>query len=60
MEFVDGLPIMDVEALRKNNYDLPHIAKSISEAFCAMIFRYGFVHSDPHQGNLLIRKQKNG
>lgn len=25
-----------------------------------MIFKNGFVHSDPHPGNLLLNKDKNG
>ena len=27
-------------------------------AFSSMIFQHGFVHVDPHQGNLYIRKAK--
>ena len=25
-----------------------------------MIHKYGFVHADPHSGNILLRKDKNG
>jgi predicted unusual protein kinase regulating ubiquinone biosynthesis (AarF/ABC1/UbiB family) len=25
-----------------------------------MIHKYGFVHADPHSGNLLVRKKENG
>jgi aarF domain-containing kinase len=24
-----------------------------------MIFKYGFVHGDPHSGNILVRKKNN-
>ncbi|EGR30211.1 hypothetical protein IMG5_137550 [Ichthyophthirius multifiliis] len=59
MEYIDGFPIMDVNLLRKQNFDLQKIAFIISDAFSQMIFNNGFVHSDPHQGNLLIRKVSN-
>jgi len=32
----------------------------ISESFNHMIFKDGFVHADPHPGNLMVRKSKNG
>lgn len=35
--------------------DLKRIAKVISESFVFMIFERGFVHSDPHPGNIFVR-----
>lgn len=34
MEWVDGIPIMDVETLRKSTFNLPGISNTISKAFC--------------------------
>jgi len=31
----------------------------MSKAFSEMIFQYGFVHCDPHPGNILVRKNPN-
>jgi predicted unusual protein kinase regulating ubiquinone biosynthesis (AarF/ABC1/UbiB family) len=31
------------------------VAHLVSQTFNEMIFRYGFVHCDPHAGNLLVR-----
>jgi aarF domain-containing kinase len=35
--------------------DLKKVAKKISETFIYMIFEEGFVHSDPHPGNIFVR-----
>lgn len=38
---------------------MKELAKIISETFVYMIFEKGFVHSDPHPGNLFVRTNKN-
>lgn len=48
MEWVDGIPIMDVETLKKSTLNLKDISNIISKAFCQMIYLDGFVHADPH------------
>jgi len=32
----------------------------MTRAFGDQIFISGFVHADPHQGNMLVRKRPNG
>jgi aarF domain-containing kinase len=32
------------------------VATLLGTAFCRMIFHEGFVHCDPHAGNLLVRR----
>ena len=34
MEFVEGVPIMDVQTLRDEKFNLPEVARVISKAFC--------------------------
>lgn len=58
MEFIEGLPIMDAQKLLQEGFNRKQIASTISTAFSLMIFESGFVHSDPHQGNFLVRKYK--
>lgn len=36
------------------------ISNKLGCLYSEMIFKKGFVHSDPHPGNLLINKDKNG
>ncbi|KAF7269730.1 hypothetical protein GWI33_017248 [Rhynchophorus ferrugineus] len=56
-EFVDGIKISDEGKLRENNFSLAEINNKLFEAFGYQIFKTGFVHADPHPGNVMIRKQ---
>lgn len=54
MEWMEGLPVTDLEALRDAEVDLTLIAKRGASVFLEMIFRDRFYHADPHPGNLLV------
>ncbi|TRY63441.1 hypothetical protein TCAL_07953 [Tigriopus californicus] len=56
-EFIDGLKISDTEELREAQFDLKEIDQKLIAAFAHQIFHTGFVHADPHPGNLLIRRK---
>lgn len=36
------------------------IGRNFSQLITLMIHKYGFVHADPHSGNLLVRKDRKG
>ena len=55
MSFEAGTSVTQVQDLHKQGIDLRRCAKLISEAFIHMIFIEGFVHSDPHPGNIHVR-----
>ena len=57
MEFMEGIKITDVEALRAAGVDLPRVAELLVEAFCEQILSRGFFHADPHPGNLLVQPE---
>lgn len=59
MEFIEGYQIGKVDELIKNGFSLYDIDKKLFQAFGEQIFSTGFVHADPHPGNVLVRK-KNG
>lgn len=40
--------------------DVKEISQKLGSLYSEMIFKNGFVHSDPHPGNLLVNKDKNG
>mmetsp|Transcript_33258 Transcript_33258/g.53936 ORF Transcript_33258/g.53936 Transcript_33258/m.53936 type:complete len:575 (+) Transcript_33258:2061-3785(+) len=55
MEFIDGCKITDLEKLRMIKADPVRVAQVLMDVFSRMIFVEGFVHCDPHPGNLFVR-----
>lgn len=55
-EWIDGIPLTKKSQLIKERFSFPIIMKQFSVFFGRQIFSYGFVHCDPHPGNLLARK----
>jgi aarF domain-containing kinase len=45
--------------MRKHGIDSSQVSTEITEIFSKMMFLDGFVHCDPHPGNILIRPAKN-
>ena len=58
MEYIDGIPILATDRLRKAGYDLEEIGEKILDNYATQILDHGFFHADPHPGNLLIRNGK--
>ncbi|VDD82524.1 unnamed protein product [Mesocestoides corti] len=54
-EFIDGIKINDTQKLQNSGFSLASIDKILVEAFGRQIFCTGFVHADPHPGNLFVR-----
>jgi len=54
MDYIKGIPISRVQELKAMGVDCNEVASIVLDAFAAMIFEYGFVHCDPHPGNLLV------
>jgi aarF domain-containing kinase len=57
MSFEIGIPCTHVKDMVTQGIDLKRLSKIISESFIHMIYQKGFVHSDPHPGNLFVRKK---
>ena len=53
-QWCDGVRVDDVDGLRSLRVDVRRVAKTIQSAFSRMIFVDGFVHCDPHPGNILV------
>lgn len=60
MEFIYGIKINDKAALQKAGFDPFKVAKMLIECFSKQIYEDGWIHSDPHPGNLLIRRDQAG
>ena len=59
MEWIDGTPLSDVDALKKSGINLPQLAKNVIQSFLRHSIRDGFFHADMHQGNLFADKDGN-
>jgi ubiquinone biosynthesis protein len=55
LEWVEGIKISDVEALKAAGHDLPKLAATLVLAFLTQAISAGFFHADMHQGNLFVR-----
>lgn len=58
MEWIDGIPLADVEAIRKSGFSPDDILKKAAQSLFAQVFQDGFFHADLHPGNLFV--DKNG
>ena len=54
MEWIDGIKMSQVEALRAAGHDLDHLADVLIQSFLRHTLRDGFFHADMHQGNLFV------
>lgn len=55
MEYVDGVHINDVPALRAQGDDPAALGKRLAESYVTQVIDDGFFHADPHPGNILVR-----
>ena len=55
MELMTGVSISDIESIQKMGISLKDTAYTLSRAFNEMIFIHGFIHCDPHPGNIYVR-----
>lgn len=59
MEFIHGCHIDELQAMKDMKINTKKVGKIFSNLIIKMIHQKGFVHADPHSGNLLVRKNKN-
>lgn len=55
MTYEEGFRITDMEKLKQNSLDSQKVSSAACAMFADLTFRHGFVHSDPHPGNILVR-----
>uniref|UniRef100_A0A914HJJ0 ABC1 atypical kinase-like domain-containing protein n=1 Tax=Globodera rostochiensis TaxID=31243 RepID=A0A914HJJ0_GLORO len=56
MEFCEGGQINDLDYYTGHKIDKHKICRQLGALYSEMIFRQGYVHSDPHPGNVLVRR----
>lgn len=57
-EWIDGIPLGDVEAIHASGIDTTMILTKAARSLFAQVFMDGFFHADLHPGNLFL--DKNG
>eukprot|EP00055_Hartaetosiga_balthica_P002298 m.3488 g.3488 ORF g.3488 m.3488 type:complete len:521 (-) comp2077_c0_seq1:80-1642(-) len=55
MEWIDGVKLSSHEAINDMGFDLKKVMTSVFNAFSYQIFVSGYVHGDPHPGNVFVR-----
>ncbi|XP_070589912.1 aarF domain-containing protein kinase 1 isoform X3 [Erythrolamprus reginae] len=56
MEFMEGGQVNDKDYMDRNGINVSEISRNLGKIYSEMIFVNGFVHCDPHPGNVLVRK----
>lgn len=54
MEYLDGVNISDIGAIKKQRTDTDKLAKKIVQVTIRQVFFDGLFHADPHPGNLML------
>ncbi|MEM8744879.1 MAG: 2-polyprenylphenol 6-hydroxylase, partial [Pseudomonadota bacterium] len=54
MEWIDGTPMSDHEALAAKGHDLKRLGQVLIQSFLRHAMRDGFFHADMHPGNLFV------
>lgn len=58
MDYLDGIKITDVAAMKAAGIDSSQVADSLIDLFNTMILKHGAFHADPHPGNLFVLPPK--
>ena len=56
-EWIDGIKINELGALESAGFRRREVAQRMIGMFADQIFATGFIHGDPHPGNLLVRRE---
>ncbi|XP_044859688.1 uncharacterized aarF domain-containing protein kinase 5 isoform X2 [Mauremys mutica] len=59
-DYCEGCKINNVESIRAQGLDLRDTADKLIQMFAEQIFYTGFIHADPHPGNVLVRRGPDG
>ncbi|KAL9152223.1 hypothetical protein ABFS82_11G107200 [Erythranthe guttata] len=60
MQFCEGHKVNDLKFMNQMGISPLEVAKALVDVFAEMIFVHGFLHGDPHPGNILVSSEKNG
>ncbi|XP_036410924.1 uncharacterized aarF domain-containing protein kinase 5 isoform X2 [Megalops cyprinoides] len=55
-EFCEGCKINNIEEIKRQGLSFKDTADKLIRTFAEQIFYTGFIHADPHPGNVLVRR----
>ncbi len=53
--WIEGIRLSNIQKIKESRYSLQDILTTVVNVFSHQIFYSGFVHADPHIGNIIIR-----
>ncbi|XP_033640927.1 aarF domain-containing protein kinase 1-like [Asterias rubens] len=56
MEYCEGGRVDDAKYMKQHGINVNKVTQDLGKMYSEMIFVHGFVHCDPHPGNVLVRK----
>ncbi|KMS54258.1 2-octaprenylphenol hydroxylase [Novosphingobium barchaimii LL02] len=59
LEWIDGVKMSNLPALREAGHDMPALARRLVITFLTQAISCGFFHADMHQGNLFVQGGPN-
>ncbi|KAL4237932.1 putative aarF domain-containing protein kinase 1 [Mactra antiquata] len=59
MEYCEGGKVDDKDYMTKHNINVNEVSRDLGKLYSEMIFVNGYVHCDPHPGNVLVNKVNN-
>ncbi|XP_055879490.1 aarF domain-containing protein kinase 1-like isoform X5 [Biomphalaria glabrata] len=60
MEFCEGGKVDNVQYMKEHNISVNQITERLGQLYSQMIFVEGYVHCDPHPGNVLVHPTDSG
>lgn len=55
MQWIEGCKVTDKDCLKDHGINPRSVALSLVDAFSEMTLVHGFVHGDPHPGNVIVK-----
>jgi aarF domain-containing kinase len=55
MEWISGMKINDLKSIQIRGWNRADIAETVISCLSEQMFLYGFLHADPHPGNIFLR-----
>ncbi|XP_013398397.1 uncharacterized aarF domain-containing protein kinase 1 [Lingula anatina] len=60
MEFCEGGQVDDKQYMTEHGISVNEVSRQLGELYSEMIFVQGYVHCDPHPGNVLVNQTEKG